>query len=216
MDARSDDAYNDLELQGSQRMSDHPRRRFLKASAGVVSGLALGACADESSAPVPQASGLDRQMLEAVGRLVLPRSAIGADGISRAIDNFLAWLDGFEPVSERDHPYESGDITYGPPDPAPLWGAQLDALTIEATRRFQTAYKDLDEDRQREILLRQLPENLPADMPYAGAASHVAIGLIAWFYSTPEATDLALQAKVGRYLCRGFGGAGERPVPLED
>ena len=216
MDARSDDAYNDLGLQGSQHMSDHPRRRFLKASAGVVSGLALGSCADESGAPAPQASGLDRQTLEAVGRLVLPRSALGADGISRATDSFLAWLDGFEPVSERDHPYESGDITYGPPDPAPLWGAQLDALTIEATRRFEAAYTDLDEVRQREILLRQLPENLPADMPYAGAATHIAIGLIAWFYTTPEATDLALQAKVGRYLCRGFGGAGEQPVPLED
>jgi len=197
-------------------MSDPPRRRFLKASAGVVSGLALGGCADDSRSPAPKAPGLDPDMLEILGRLVLPVSALGVARIRPAIDNFLAWLEGFEPVSERDHPYEAADISYGPPDPAPLWGAQLDALTIEADKRFQTDYKDLDEDRQREILLRQLPENLPADLPYAGAATHVAIGLVAWFYSTPEATDLALQAKVGRYLCRGFEGAAARPDPLED
>lgn len=198
-------------------MSDHPRRRFLKASAGVVSGLALGGCADESRPPNPQqATKLDRALLESVGRLVLPVTALGAVGVSRAIDGFLAWLDGFEPVSERDHPYESGEISYGPPDPAPLWGAQLDALTIEADKRFRTAYTALDRTRQREILLRQLPDNLPVEMPYAGAATHVAIGLLAWFYSTPEATDLGLRAKVGRYTCRGFAGAGDRPEPLED
>jgi len=180
----------------------------------MVSGLALGGCAGDSL-PTRQSTGLDRPMLESIGRHVLPVSTLGDAGITRSVIDFLTWLDGFEPVAERDHPYDSSDITYGPPDPAPLWRAQLDALSIEADKRFRMAYTELDETRQRDILLRQLPENLPADMPYAGAATHVAIGLIAWFYATPAATDLGLRAKVGRYTCRGFAGADKRPEPLE-
>ena len=154
-------------------------------------------------------------MLGELGRIVLPLGAIGDDGLSRVLDEFLAWLDGFEPVSERDHPYESSEILYGPPDPAPLWRAQLEALDIEATKRFSMPYAEIGEARQREILLRQLPDNLPTNMPYAGEATHVAVGLMAWFYNTPEADDLALEARIGKYTCRGLAGATARPEPLE-
>jgi len=196
-------------------MADNPRRRFLKASAGVVSGLAVGSCGDERVADTPAATGLDRSMLEAVGRMVLPRSALGDAGVSRVISGFSTWLEGFEPVAEKDHPYDAGEILYGPPHPAPLWGAQLEALDIEANKRFGTPYEAIGEARQMEILRRQLPKHLPENMPYAGEATHVAIGLIAWFYATPEANDLALDAKVGRETCRGLASGAIRPEPLE-
>lgn len=144
----------------------------------------------------------------------MPRNALGDAGLTRVVGDFLTWLDGFEPVSERDHLYDSADILYGPPDPAPLWGAQLDALNIEATKRFAASYTEIGEDRQKEILERQLPDHLPEDMPYAGAATHVAIGLIAWFYATPEGNDLALQAKIGRQTCRGLESGRDKPAPL--
>lgn len=196
-------------------MADKPRRRFLKASAGVVSGLALGSCADERAAEPVAEEGLDRAILDTVARIVLPRTTLGDAGSVRVVDEFLTWLDGFEPVSERDHPYGDGEILYGPPDPAPLWQSQLEALTLEADKRYGATFVDIDEARQREILERQLPEHIPDDMPYAGAASHVAIGLVAWFYATPEANDLALQAKVGRETCRGLASGATRPGPLE-
>ena len=159
--------------------------------------------------------GLDRSMLEILGRIVLPRGAIGDDGVSRVVGEFLAWLDEFEPVSERDHPYESGEILYGPPDPAPLWRAQLEALDIESRKRYSSPFVEIDETRQRAILLRQLPDNLPTDMPFAGAATHVAIGLLSWFYATAEANDLALEARIGRMTCRGLAAASAKPEPLE-
>ena len=194
-------------------MADNPRRQFLKASAGVVSGLALGSCADEQGAEPAAAGGLDRPALEALGRIVLPHKSLGDAGVTRAVDEFLTWLEGFEPVSERDHPYDSAEILYGPPHPAPLWGAQLEALTIEATKRFAAPYTEIGEARQKEILERQLPDHLPEDMPYAGAATHVAVGLIAWFYATAEANDLALQAKIGRQTCRGLDSGPDKPEP---
>ena len=196
-------------------MGDHPRRRFLKASAGIVSGLALGSCADEQPAEPAAAEGLDRAVLDALARIVLPRAALGDAGIARTVGEFLAWLEDFEPVAERDHPYGDGEIRYGPPDPAPLWQSQLEALNLEAQKRFGTAYVDSGEARQREILEHQLPDHLPEDMPYAGAATHVAIGLLAWFYATPEANDLAHDAAIGRETCRGLASGSQKPAPLE-
>jgi hypothetical protein len=196
-------------------MADHPRRRFLKASAGVVSGLALGSCAEENTTEPAETGTLDRDTLEALGHIVLPRTTLGDEGVARIVGNFLAWLDGFEPVTERDHPYDGGEILYGPPDPAPLWQSQLEALSLEAEKRYGASYTEVDEERQREILEHQLPDHLPDDMPYAGAASHVAIGLMAWFYATPEANDLSLGAKVGRETCRGLETGAAQPEPLE-
>jgi len=196
-------------------MADHPRRRFLKASAGVVSGLALGGCAEEQ-APAPEPLDvLDRSALDAVARLVMPVTALGETGLKRAVDDFLAWLVAFDPVAELDHPYDASDIRYGPPDPAPLWRAQLEALDFESGKRFHTRFATLDEKQQREILGHQLPEQIPADMPYAGSATHVAIGLLAWFYATSEANDLAHEAKIGRETCRGLASGAEKPAPLE-
>ncbi len=197
-------------------MADIPRRRFLKGSAGVVTGLAIGACAREVAPLDSEKPGLDRAVLEALARIVLPRTALGDAGVLRVTGDFLDWLEGFAPVTERDHPYYSSEINYGPPDPAPLWGAQLDALNIEAQQRFDTGFPQLSEDQQTAILDRQLPKNIPQDLPFAGNASHVAIGLNAYFYATAEANDLALRAQIHRQSCRGLESGPHRPAPLGD
>ena len=197
-------------------MADIPRRRFLKGSAAVVTGLAIGACAQDTPPNETDTPGLDRAVLEALARIVLPTTALGDAGVLRLSGEFLDWLHAFEPVSERDHPYYSSEINYGPPDPAPLWGAQLEALDIEAQQRFDTGFPQLSEEQQTAILDRQLPKNIPQDLPYAGNAPHVAIGLIAWFYDTAEANDLALRAQVARQSCRGLASGPHKPPPLGD
>ena len=136
--------------------------------------------------------------------------------VSGIVKETTPGLEGFEPVTERNHPYYSSEINYGPPDPAPLWGAQLEALNIEAQQRFDLGFQQLGEDRQTAILDRQLPANIPADLPFAGSASHVAIGLNAYFYATAEADDLALRAQVHRQTCRGLESGTHRPAPLGD
>jgi hypothetical protein len=135
-------------------MTDIPRRRFLKGSAGVVSGLAIGACAQDVPPVAADAPLVDRAVLDALARIVLPRTS--------------DWLEGFAPVAELDHPYYASDIRYGPPDPAPLWGAQLQALNLEAQQRHDTGFPQLAEDLQTAILDRQLPANIPQDLPFAG------------------------------------------------
>ncbi len=197
-------------------MADIPRRKFLKGSAGLVSGLAIGACAQDAPSGATETRGLDRAVLEALARIVLPRTALGDAGVRRVTGDFLDWLEGFAPVTERDHPYYSSEIKYGPPDPAPLWGAQLEALNIEAQQRFATGFPQLGEGQQTAILDRQLPQNIPQELPFAGSASHFAIGLNAYFYATAEANDLALRAQIHRQTCRGLESGPHRPAPLSD
>lgn len=198
-------------------MADNSRRRFLKGSAGVVAGATIGACAHDAPPETKeQEQGLDHALLEAVALLVLPRTVLGDAGIKRVTAEFIAWLEGFDPVAELNHPYYSAEIDYGPPDPAPLWAAQLRALDIEAQNRFERSFLSINEEQQHFILERQLPDNLPQDLPYAGDAPHVAIGLVAYFYATSEANDLCLNARVGRQICRGLDTSPDKPAPLGD
>ena len=181
-----------------------------------MAGAAIGACAQDTPPQESEQQGVDRAVLEALAMLVLPRIALGDAGIKRVTGEFLDWLDAFDPATELNHPYYSAEIDYGPPDPAPLWGAQLRALDIEAQNRFDSGFSQIGQDQQRFILERQLPQNTPEVLPHTGNARHVAVGLIAYFYATAESNDLCLQAKVGRQTCRGLATSPDKPAPLGD
>lgn len=197
-------------------MTNSRRRSFLKSSAGLVSGLAISGCRPESTATSEAAAEtLPRATLDALAEIVLPESALGADGVSRVVEGFGEWLAGFEPVAERNHAYLwTDEIHYGPPDPAPRFRAELEALELESTKRHETSFTDLTRGERRAILERQLPKDAPRDLPYAGDATHVALGLLAYFYQTSEANDLGHQAAIERQTCRGLDTAPDEPAAL--
>jgi len=204
-------------------VSDERRRRFLKQSAALVSsmaglaGVAASSCAPSSESASDASSSLDGTTLEAVGRIVLPRKALGDDGVSSVVDDFGAWLSGFEAVAELDHPYLwTDEIAYGPPDPAPRWASQLEALDLEAKKRHGSRYVDLSDEEQRAILDRHLPKGLGPELPYAGEAPHVAIGILAYFYRTSKANDLGYGAGIEKQTCRGLDTGPDEPAPLGD
>ncbi len=198
-------------------MTNQPRRRFLATSAGLVSGLALQNCETNNlndSERQPSAE-LDRDTLTALSHLVLPKNTLGEEGITRTLNDFLRWLSQFEPVAELNHSYLSTDeITYGGPDPAPQWSAQLQALEIEASKSYSKRFSDIGAEKQRVILDHQLPNTATLDLPYTGDAPHIAIGLLSFFYSTSEANDLAYDAAIERHTCRGLDSAPNKPTPL--
>ena len=203
-------------------MSQEHRRLFLKKSATIVSGLAAASCApSRETVPVGASSilgilgSLDRTTLDAVGRVVLPKGALGDDGVARVLDDFVKWLDAFEPVAELDHYYLWNDeIAYGPHDPGPLWRSQLEALELEAQKRHESSFSAVDVRLQEAILHRQLPRETAQDLPYAGDAPHVAIGLLAYFYRTSEANDLGYGAAIEKQTCRGLDTSPDEPKPL--
>lgn len=197
-------------------MSDTGRRAFLKQSTIALSGLAVGGCTGPESGAASRA--VDARLLRAVGRLALP-SEMGEDGVERAVAGFESWLAGFEPVAELPHGYGSGDIRYGPPDPGPRWGAQLEALDLEAVKRFGVGYAELDAPRQRRLLegqLRAVASDTDALSGQPARGEHVAVGLLSWFYGSSEATDLCYGRRIGAFTCRPLAAAPDEPVPLGD
>lgn len=178
---------------------------------------ATGCAPSAETVTTTSSSRLDRATLEAVGRIVLPVQALGDDGVSTVLDEFEAWVKDFEPVAELDHPYLwTDEIRYGPPDPAPRWASQLEALELEATKRHGASYAELDAAERKAILERQLPSDVGSDLPYAGEATHVAVGLLAYFYRTSRAHDLGYEAVIEKQTCRGLDTGPDEPAPLGD
>ena len=199
-------------------MTEKPRRRFLKHSASLVSSLAAASCVTPGMDSSERSSGsavggaLDRDTLLALAKLVLPSDSLGDDGVSVAVDDFIGWLDGFEPVAELDHHYLwTDDISYGPGDPAPLFASQLEALTLEAKRRHEQPFHAIDVEAQQQIFRNQLPAVASEGLPFAGEAPHVAIGLLSHFYATSEALDLCYGRKIEKQTCRGLDSAADEP-----
>ena len=199
-------------------MRRRSRRRFLKRSAALVPALTwMGsreASAQQESRAQPVPAVEEGELLRALAEVVLP-AEIGAGARSGAIERFVHWYEAFEPVAELDHPYLSSDeIRYGPPDPRPLWQAQLEALELEARKRHGRGFVELRPAQRERLLRRQLPRRLPQSLMHPSEAPHVALALCAWFFSSPEANDLCYGAQIGRHECRGLPGVEKPPAPL--
>lgn len=205
-------------MSDSDRARGPDRRAFLRRSVTAASAAALGCRPDAGGDTAPLEGGareLDPEILLAAATVALP-SELGPEGIERATRGFTAWLAGYAPVSERVHGYGSQEIRYGPPDPAPRWGAQLDALDREARARTGTAFAALDPDGRRELLAGALADAggpLP-DRPGALEAEHVVVGLLGWFYGSPEATDLCYGRRIDPLSCRPLSASADLPPPL--
>jgi hypothetical protein len=218
-------------------MTDSDRRDFIKraAAAAAVGVSGAGAAAQteteaENAAGAPQAETVgaeaepsqsavtSAETLRALGEAVLPTGDLGAEGVERVVGEFEEWIEEFEPVAERPHGYLHrglAEIRYGPPHPGPRWMAQIEALELEAQRRHRSHFADLSVERRRALIEGQLERGeLGGRIPGAGQARHVALGLMAFFYDSSEATDLCYRASIGRYRCRGLGSLGREPRPL--
>jgi hypothetical protein len=195
-------------------MSSSDRRMFFKRSASLLSTLAVAGC-DAAGGVVAEGStrSLNTETMRAIGEVVLP-SELGADGMTRVLEDFRRWLADFEPVAELTHGYGSAEIRYGPADPAPRWQAQLEALELEARKRHGQGFAALSRD-ERQVLLRREASREGPGMPNPLQAQHVALGLMAYFFGTPEATDLCYRADIGAYRCRGLQSAVVEPAPLQ-
>lgn len=203
-------------------MSGQSRRTFLRRAAGAVPGAAIagpltaGACASGERADEARVPGLPEAPLRALAEVALPTAALGTDGTVEAVRDFLEWVEGFEPAAELDHPYLTGELRYGPPHPGPRWKAQLEAMELEARRRSGVPFTELPADDRRRLVEAAIDAEGSASLPSTPArASHVVVGLLAWFYGTSQANDLCYGSRIGRHDCRGIVSLPDQPPVLD-
>ena len=193
------------------------RRKFLKTSGAVVAAVAAPTGATTAAAQEGQSLSLslDLPLLQAFAEAVLP-AEIGAQGVRDALRDFVTWLNGFEPVAEQPHPYLSSvEVQYGPPHPAPRWASQLQALDLLATKQHGSGLADLPVAKRRELIAADLERHdAEGDLPPPAYAGHVAVGLLARFYSRPRTADLAYGARINARACRDLASGAVMPEPL--
>lgn len=156
---------------------------------------------------------LPQAPLVALGQSVLP-AELGTEGKERVTLDFQQWLDDFRPEPELPSGWGSAEIPHGPPDPTQRWTRQLERLNESTLQREGVPFSVLSEEERLSLLRDAITEeSLPLRNP--ADAEHVAVGLLAFFYRSPEATNLAYQAAIHRESCRDLSAAHERPAPLQ-
>lgn len=182
-------------------MSELSRRRFLGVVAAAPAGVVLGDLFVEPD---------DRALLHALAAVVLP-AELGAANVKRMAERFERWVSGYRAGAESNHGYGTGRITQLPPDPWPRWRDQLRALETDSQRLHTKSFTALSIDVRRALVEPQLAAE--DRIPSMIGAPHVALALLSWFLSTPEATDLCYHARIGKSTCRPLAETVNKPRP---
>lgn len=190
-------------------MPDINRRGFVGSVAASVPIAAASRHLLRSGKSAP----LDDALMGALGHSLLP-TELGSDNIDRVVDEFQQWLELYSTDAELNHGYGTSEIDYTPGDPTSRWQDQLDGLNAEAQRRFGASFVDLDADVRRGIIRQQIADDRLDRLPRAYRARHVAVGLLAYFYASPEATDLCYKAAIGKNRCRPLRRSPDEPISL--
>ncbi|MCH6547536.1 MAG: hypothetical protein IH798_03735 [Gemmatimonadetes bacterium] len=190
-------------------MPDINRRGFVGSVAASVPIAAASRHLLRSGKSAP----LDDALIGALGHSLLP-TELGSDNIDRVVDEFQQWLELYSTDAELNHGYGTSEIDYTPGDPTSRWQDQLDGLNAEAQRRFGASFVDLDADVRRGIIRQQIADDRLDRLPRAYRARHVAVGLLAYFYASPEATDLCYKAAIGKNKCRPLRRSPDEPISL--
>lgn len=189
------------------------RRAFLKRSGAALSAAAVSGCLPNSAERQESSTApLHADVLRAVAEVVLPSDLQDASR-EEAVQSFEQWVREYEPVAELNHGYGTSEIRYSPPDPAPAWRAQLEALEIEAGKRSGTSFAALDIAQRRELMTGQgLDEG--SGLPNPLRARHVAVALMAHWFRSSDAVDRCYERRIAERTCRGIDTASAEPEAL--
>ncbi len=189
-------------------MPPFARRRFLLGLAGLMP---LPFLARRFHAAAVAA--LDPARLRALAVAVLP-SELGPLGVERVVAGFERWLAGYREGAELLHGYGTGEIRRAGASPALRWSAQLERLNVAARNSFRRSFTDLATEPRQALVREALAGERLGGLPQVDRAPHLALGLLAFFYQSPEAADLCYGVAIGRNSCRSLATSREAPLPL--
>ena len=185
------------------------RRRALLQWLSTVAALPMPMRAAARAAIAPREEVLLRELAD----VVLPQE-LGARGIDRVVAAFLTWSREYRAGAETDHGYGFPRLRRTGPSPAAKYPAQLAALDREAQARGRS-FTDLSLEDRRTLVERAIAAAKVDRLPGRPDGGHVATDLMAFYFNSIEANDLAYRARIGRDLCRTLAGSDNRPAPLQ-
>jgi hypothetical protein len=172
----------------------------------LASGAAwLGFAPASPFAQAHNLSAADESRLRSLAEVVLP----GDLGQARAavVDDFLRWVRNYREGAEMDHGYGFTRLRRTGPSPAVRYAAQLAALG--------PAFETLDRGARQRLVETAIAAAKIDRLPPRPSGDHVAVDLMAFYFTSPAANDLAYQTVIGRDQCRGLPGSDLRPEPVE-
>ena len=151
--------------------------------------------------------------LHEIGSTVLPAS-LGAGKVSATVDAFVAWTRGYREGAQLSPGYGHPRLVRAKSTPVPIYVAQLAALDA-AARAKGAAFASLPIETRRAILDESLTKSGVKGLPQRPTGQHVVSDLMAHFFRSSEANDLAQQADIERQVCRKIAMTEVRPAPLK-
>ena len=184
------------------------RRRTLLQLLSAIATLPVPARAAMRITLAPREEVLLRELADAV----LPQE-LGARGLDRIVASFLTWTREYRAGAETDHGYGFPRLRRTPPSPSTRYAEQLDALDREAQKQGRN-FSDTTLADRRVIVERAIAAAKIERLPARQDGGHVATDLMAYYFNSIEANDLAYRARIGRDTCRSLAGSESRPAPL--
>ena len=157
---------------------------------------------------------MDPALLRAMAVAILP-AELGSGGTERAVAEFERWLAGYREGAEILHGYGSGEIRHAGPSPALKWSGQLAALDSAARKVHGAPFATRAAAERQQLVRAALDGGSAGGLPEIDRAPHVALGLLAHFYSSAAAQDLCYQARIAKGTCRPLADSPKRPLPLK-
>jgi hypothetical protein len=151
-------------------------------------------------------------VLRRVARIVLP-GELGVRGADEQVERFAAWVREYREGAELEHGYGRPRIRYAPPSPIETYAAQLREIDAAARAKGQP-FDMLDREAQRAILDASLKAEGVEELPGRPMGRHVVADLMAHYFRSAEANDLAYRALIGQQTCRPITFVVERPRSL--
>lgn len=161
-------------------------------------------------AQTPSLSAADQSRIRAVADVVLP-SEIGAERRVRVVTAFLQWLRDYRAGADMDHGYGFTRVRRTPPSPAAKYPAQLAWLDERAGTQ---GFANLSIEARRVILEEAIARAKIERLPGRPDGGHIATDVMAFYFNSVEANDLAYRASIGRDTCRSLQGSENRPEPI--
>jgi hypothetical protein len=138
---------------------------------------------------------------------VLPES-LGREKTDAVALQFVRWVQEYRASAEMQTGYGTTRVRYKPASPAPRYLDQLKQLASGPL-----AQNDLGARRAK--IAETLRSARILDLPMVPDGGHIAVDLMAFYFQSPVANDLAYEAEIGKDQCRTLKNSGSIPASLK-